>query len=132
MKRAVLIFVIAALVLVTTGLWIFSEGGLLNKMDGMTLGILAVLISFAVFIGIKRLSGARRGEPAEDELSRRILQKTAATSYYISLYLWVALIYIKDRVTLDVEELLGAGIMGMALCFAGCWLYYNFRGIRNE
>jgi peptidoglycan/LPS O-acetylase OafA/YrhL len=73
-----------------------------------------------------------RGEPAEDELSKKLLLKTAAWSYYVSLYLWVAMLFIKDRVNLDTEEILGAGILGMAASFAICWLILNFRGIKNE
>ena len=65
------------------------------------------------------------------DLSKKVLQKTAAYSYYISLYLWLALIFIKDRITIDTEQLLGTGILGMAIIFALCWILFNFRGIRN-
>lgn len=132
MKRAIILFVIVALVLVTTTLWIFSANGNFSQFDVLSFGIIAIVVAFALFVGYQRLTSARRGEPVEDELSKKVLQKTAALSYYISLYLWVAMIFIKDRVTLDTEELLGAGILGMALVFALSWLFFHFRGIRNE
>jgi peptidoglycan/LPS O-acetylase OafA/YrhL len=131
MKKAVVIFVIAALVIITTVLWL-SKSDMLGGIDLMSLVIIGLLVVFAVFIGIRRFSGARRGEPAEDELSKKVLQKTAAWSYYISLYMWVAMIYIKDRVKLDIEEILGIGILAMAVAFALCWIIFNFKGIRNE
>ncbi len=131
MKRAFIIFAVAMLVLITSGIWFFSSGGQINNMDLLHVGIILLLVLFAIFIGYKRLTGARRGEPAEDELSRKVLQKTAAYSYYISLYIWVALIYVKDRITFDTEQLLGTGILAMAITFALCWLVFNFRGIRN-
>ncbi|HRZ42955.1 MAG TPA: hypothetical protein P5228_09680 [Bacteroidales bacterium] len=132
MKRALLVFVIATLVLVSTGLWLSMSSGFLNSFDVVTLGIVLCLVGFAVYIGYRRFQGARRGEPAEDELSKQLLRRTSSLSYYISLYLWVAILFIKDRVSLDVEELLGMGILGMAVVFAVCWIILNIRGIRNE
>jgi peptidoglycan/LPS O-acetylase OafA/YrhL len=101
-------------------------------MDLVHFGVILLIVGFALFVGYKRLSNARRGEPAEDELSKRILQKTAAISYYISLYIWVFLIFLKDRVKLDTEELLGTGILAMAVTFGVSWLIINFKGFRND
>jgi len=128
----VLIVAVAVLVLITTGLWVFSASGNLKTFDMVSFGVIILVVAFALFVGYKRLVSAKRGEPAEDELSKKVLLKTAAWSYYISLYLWVAMLYIKDRVSLDTEEILGAGILGMAVSFAVCWLVFNFRGVRNE
>ncbi len=132
MKRSLLVFVVAGLVLLSTLLWMVNSIGLPDTTDTIQFGVIGLLIAFAVFVGFRRLKSERRGEPAEDELSKRILQKTAAISYYISLYLWVAMIYIKDRVEMDTEQLLGTGILGMAVIFALSWLVFNFRGIRHD
>lgn len=132
MKRSIVIFIIAALVLITTGLWILSPGAIGDTMEYLHFGIILLIVLFALFIGYKRLKSEKRGEPSEDELSKKVLQKTAAWSYYISLYIWVAMIYIKDRIVMDTEIMLGTGILAMAVTFAVCWLVFNFRGIRNE
>jgi peptidoglycan/LPS O-acetylase OafA/YrhL len=132
MKKGMVVLLVAVLVLITTGLWFFSTSGNLKNFDMVSFGVIILVVAFALFVGYKRLISAKRGEPAEDELSKKVLLKTAAWSYYISLYLWVAMLYIKDRVSLDTEELLGAGILGMAVSFAVCWLVFNFRGVRNE
>jgi hypothetical protein len=89
-------------------------------------------VAFALFVGYKRLTSAKRGEPTEDEMSKLILQKTASLSYYISLYLWVFLLFVKDRISFDTEELIGTGILGMAITFAVVWMFLYFRGLRNE
>ena len=132
MKKSVLVFVVAGLVLATSAIWFFfrSEGS--GFMKNLHFFVIGLVVLFALFVGYKRLTSEKRGEPAEDELSKKVLQKAAALSYYISLYLWVVMIYVKDRVTMDVEVLLGSGILGMAVIFALIWLYFNFRGIRNE
>ncbi|NMC37183.1 MAG: hypothetical protein GYA41_02535 [Bacteroidales bacterium] len=132
MKKGIIVLIIAALVLATTGLWLFSSSGDLKPYDFLAFAIILLVVGFAIFVGYKRLSSAKRGEPAEDEMSKKILQRTAAISYYISLYLWVAILFIKDRVSLDTEELIGGGILGMALTYAICWVVLNFRGVKNE
>jgi len=132
MKRIVVLFAIVALVLVSTGIWFFSAGGNSGLVENLHFVVILALVLFAVYIGYRRLTSVRRREPAEDELSKKVLQKTAALSYYISLYLWVFMIYLKDRVEMDTEVLLGSGILGMAVIFALCWFFFNWRGVRNE
>ncbi len=132
MKKSMLVFVVAGLVVLSTILWMVNSVGMPDTTDTIQFGIIGLLIAFAVFVGFRRLKSERRGEPVEDELSKRILQKTAAWSYYISLYLWVAMIYIKDRVEMDNEQLIGTGVLGMAVTFVVCWLFISFRGLRHE
>lgn len=132
MKRAVLIFILAALVLISTGLWFFSSSNKLNLSDFLGLAVIILVVGFAVLFGYKRLTSAKRGEPVEDELSRKVMQKTASWSYFISLYLWLAIMYFSDRLKFETHTLIGAGILGMAVIFTICWLVFNFRGIRND
>jgi hypothetical protein len=47
------------------------------------------------------------------------------------LFFGAALIYIKDRIPFDTEQLLGTGVLGMAIIFALCWVVFNFRDVRN-
>jgi peptidoglycan/LPS O-acetylase OafA/YrhL len=132
MKRSTLVFIIAGLILVASAIWFFLSYQESNFRETLHLLIIIVLVVFAVFFGYRRLTSERRGEPTEDEMSKKVMQKAASLSYFISLYLWVFMIYLKDRVTLDVEALIGTGIVGMAVVFAISWLYFNFTGISNE
>jgi peptidoglycan/LPS O-acetylase OafA/YrhL len=95
-------------------------------------GVIVILISFAVFIGIKRFLSAKRGEPTEDELSKKILHRAAGFSYYISIYLWLAIMYFSDRTELENHTLIGVGILGMALIFAICWSVIHLTGLKND
>ena len=132
MKKGVIVFILAALVLVTTGIWFFSSTEKFKLYEFAGFGVIILVVGFAVFIGFKRLNSAKRGEPAEDELSKKVMQKTAALSYYVSLYLWLAIMYFSDKIKYETHTVIGAGILGMAITFAVCWLIFNFRGIRNE
>jgi peptidoglycan/LPS O-acetylase OafA/YrhL len=132
MKKGVVVFIVAALVLITTGIWFFSSTENFKPFEFVGFGIIILVVAFAVFIGFKRLSSAKRGEPPEDELSKKVMQKTASLSYYVSLYLWLAIMYFSDRINYETHTIIGAGILGMAVIFAVCWLFFNFRGVRNE
>jgi peptidoglycan/LPS O-acetylase OafA/YrhL len=132
MKRAVIALAVSITVLVTTALWFFKVEKSISATEIITFGVIIVLVGFGLLFAYRRFAGASRGEPGEDELSKKIMQKTAAWSYYISLYMWVFMIWLKDRVTLDTEEVLGAGILSMAVIFFLCWIVIRIRGIRNE
>ena len=132
MKKSIIVFVIVVIVLAATLFWMLSSSGNFKTTDLISLGVIILLVAFAVFIGIKRIGSARRGEPAEDELSKKVTQKTASLSYYISLYLWLIIGYFSERLDYETHTLIGAGIFGMALTFALCWLIFKFRGIKNE
>ena len=131
MKKTILAFFVAGMVLLTTGFWFFSSGEK-GPSEWVQFGVIGLIIAFGVFFAFRRLSSSRRGEPQEDERSKNVMLKTAALSYYISLYWWVFLLFIKDRIAYDTEVLIGSGILGMAVAFAISWLYFQFRGGHEE
>jgi peptidoglycan/LPS O-acetylase OafA/YrhL len=132
MKKTVIIFIVAALVLVTTGLWFFTSRSAFKPVDLVMYSVIITVVGFALFVGYKRLTSVKNGEPAEDELSKKVLKKTAAFSYYISLYLWLAVMYAANKTDYETHVYILAGILGMAVIYAICWLIFNFRGVRNE
>lgn len=132
MKKTVFVFILAAVVLITTGLWIFSGSDKFKPVELVSLGVIVLVVAFALFVGYKRFSSIKKGEPAEDEMSKKVMRKTASLSYYISLYLWLAIMYFSDKINYETHTLIGAGILGMAVIFGVCWLVINFSGIRNE
>jgi peptidoglycan/LPS O-acetylase OafA/YrhL len=132
MKKGVVIFVIVALVIFSTVLWFMNLDTDYKPVDLIELGVIIFVVGFALFAAYRRLTSAKKGEPAEDELSKKIVQKAAAFSYYISLYLWLALGYFSDRLKMEIHTIIGIGIVGMAVSFAICWVIINFTGLRNE
>lgn len=130
--KSFFVLILAAVVLISLGVWAYYA---VKKQfvieDLLIFGFLLLVVGFAIFIGARHLASEKRGEPAADEMSKRIMQKTAASSYYISLYLWVALIFVNSSRELDTETVIGGGIIGMSLIFALSWLYYKLRGLKN-
>jgi peptidoglycan/LPS O-acetylase OafA/YrhL len=132
MKRIVLSLIVVVLILGSVALWLTRTPASFDPVELVQSGVILVIVGFALFLGVNRLGSLKRGEPAEDELSRKVLQKTAALSYYISLFIWVFMIYFKDRVTLDAEQWMSTGILAMAVTFGVVWLFVSRSGIRDE
>ena len=131
MKRTVIMFVVAALVLTSLIIWALNAriAGNIQEILMMAGGL--VLVGFAIYVAVTRARSSMRNEPPEDELSKKVMVKASSLSYYISIYLWLFLMYISDRVTWETHTLLGAGILGMAIIFFLSWLWAKFYGVRN-
>ncbi|MCK9638820.1 MAG: hypothetical protein M0R39_02845 [Prolixibacteraceae bacterium] len=132
MKRGILIFILAALVLIASGFWIFSLKSNLDFRELISVPIILLIVLFAVFIGIKRIKSMKRGQPAEDELSKKVLIRTASLSYYVSIYWWLVLGFFSDKLTLENHTLIGIGILGMAVIYALSWIFFNYWGLKDE
>jgi len=125
-------FVISALALAGLALWTL-KGHIAGNAGEMIMGAIVLLVvGFAVFLGVSRLRSHRRGELGEDELSKGVMRRASSLAYYISIYLWLFVMYISDKTTLEAHSLVGAGIAGMAVVFVLCWLGVKLFGMKSE
>ena len=131
MKKSYLALIISALVLATAILWAVSSKTTLTLAGITQFSIILVLAGFGAYLGLSRLKSERRGEPSEDEMSKKIMVKTSSTSFYISIYAWLAIMYYSDKTKLETHTLIGAGILGMAVIFFVCWIFYKIRGMKD-
>ena len=132
MRKAVLTAVLAVLVVGTIALWIINSERSSHtslSLNGSTILMMAVAVLILVYGALVILKGFRDAKnklPSRDELSRKILLRGAATSYYVSIYLWLAIMFFEERIEVERSSLIGAGILGMAIIFALSWLYHRF------
>lgn len=131
MKRTIVMFLVGALALVALVIWALKGHFSGNVREILNGGIVLVLVGFALFLGVSRLRSRRRGEPAEDEMSKGTMTRASSLSYYVSIYLWLFVGYISDKTSLPAHSLIGGGIMGMAVVFLLCWLGVKFFGTKN-
>ena len=131
MKRAIVGFAISALVLGSLVLWALKAHIAGNAQEIVMAGIALVLVGFGIYVSVSRLRSHLRREPGEDELSRRVMTRASSLAYYISIYLWLFVMYISDKTSLEAHSLVGAGILGMAVVFLLCWLGVKAFGMKN-
>lgn len=120
-----LIIIIGVLVLLTSDT--ISNNDLLQSSF-----VLIIVVGFGILVLVKRFISIRKGEPTDDELSKLILQKSSSLSFYISLYLWAILSYFSGKINIEVDELIGYGIIGMTIIFAGIWSFLKIKGLKND
>lgn len=132
MKRGILLIILAIMVIASVVLWFTSTTKDISLGDIAMYGAILLVVGFAVFVAVNKIKSAKANLPTEDELSKKIMQKTASTSYYVSLYWWLFLMYFSDKLKLETHTQIGVGILGMAMLFASFWVYFNFKGKFNE
>ena len=126
MKRSIILAVLAVLVTATIAVWMFnSEGSISGRAIGIG-SIQLVVLVFAAFAVYRRWTAAKNKLPAEDEMSKKILIRSTATSYHVSLFMWLALMYFEEGLDLEGHELIGGGILGMAIIFALSWIFHRY------
>jgi hypothetical protein len=131
MKKTVLIFLVSVLVLASLAIWVLRGRVAGNAQEIIKAGVVLVLVGFAVFLGVSRLRSRLRREPGEDEMSKKVMTQASSLAYYVSIYLWLFVMYISDKTTLPAHSLIGGGILGMAVVFLLCWLGVKFFGLKN-
>lgn len=126
MKRSIIVAALAVLVLATMVVWMLHSESSNSGTTILMISIQLVVLVFAVIVVYKRWSAAKQKLPAEDEMSKNIRQRGAATSYYVSIYMWLVLMYFEEDINLEGHTLIGAGILGMAIIFGLSWVYHTY------
>jgi len=93
--------------------------------------ILVLVAVFGLLFIYRHFNSIRKGEPISDELSRMLLLRASSLSFYVSLYYWLAISYFSDSLNLETQQLIGYGIIGMAIIFTVIWSILKILGIRN-
>jgi hypothetical protein len=132
MKRTILGFVISALVLAGLAVWALKGQLTGNTYEIAQAAVVLVLVGFAVYLGVSRLRSHRRQEPAQDEMSKSIMTRASSLAFYVSIYLWLFVMYVSDKTKLESHSLIGAGIAGMAVVFLFCWLGVRLFGMTHH
>ena len=126
MKRTILIAVIAIMVVVTFIIWIANSELSFDFGTILMIATAAVILTFAVLRVVRGVSDAKNQLPPEDELSKMIMLRTGNTSFQLSLFLWLVIGSVEDRIEMEGHTIIGAGILGMAILFALSWIYHRF------
>ena len=125
-RKTILLITTSCGVLAGVFVWLRSSEKVINLSEVGMIGAVVLMVGFALFLGFRRLRSLKENLPAEDEMSKKILRKGAATSYYLSLYFWLALMMFEERISLERSTLIGVGITGMAILYALSWIYHRY------
>ncbi|KAA3635992.1 MAG: hypothetical protein DWQ02_08980 [Bacteroidetes bacterium] len=105
------------IMMIVLGYIAYQKG--VDLFNGLNLVIFLLIIIFGVIalIGsIRKENEAKKGFPAEDELSTQIKYKSGYYAYMASMYLWLFIFLLKDSFP-NTESMIGGGILLSALIF---------------
>jgi len=129
-KKRIQIYKLSTVFSITLFLSMAVIGGLLFSKGMVLQAVIAFLIALGVvpFYGKQRqiFSEVKQGIPLVDERTDKVRMNAAGNAYFISLYMWLGLIYFKTFIA-DSEMLILAGILGMTGIYGLSWLYQNKR-----
>ena len=126
MRKTIFIAVLSVSVLAAMIFWLITSNKALDLKEILMIIIQVVVVGFALVLAFSRLRSQKQNLPAEDEMSKGIKRRGAATAYYVSMYMWLAMMLFEEHIELERSTFIGAGIMGMALIFALCWVYHYY------
>ena len=129
MKRTILVTVVALLVVVTFIIWIASSELSFDFGTILMIAIAVLILAFAAIRVVRGVSDAKNQLPPEDELSKMIMLRTGSTAFQLSLFLWLVIGSVEDRIEMEGHTIIGGGILGMAILFLWTLLSQNQLGL---
>jgi hypothetical protein len=126
MRKAIFMVVLAVSVILSLILWLVAPGVTFSVQELLLILGIVLVVGFALFLALRRLRDVKNRLPAEDEMSKQLMRRAASTAYYLSLYLWLGIIFIEERIQLERSDLLGAGILGMAFLWVLSWIFHRY------
>lgn len=133
MKKIVLPIFFITFVVILAAIQIFQTGT--NNTNSISeyifVGVIFVLFLVGIILSIKKLKSTNQGLPEEDEMSTKIFNKAAAISFYVSMFIWLIIIYIHKSNAEIANVNIGYGIISMALIFILNLIYFQIKGIND-
>ncbi|QLJ52894.1 MAG: hypothetical protein Sv326_0719 [Candidatus Fermentimicrarchaeum limneticum] len=133
-KREIVVgFIVAALVLATTVLYVTNMGSI-NLSEYSTILIIIVLVIGATWVLVDRMRNVKAGLPAKDEMTVRLMHKSGYYAFLASIYIALALMLSSDFLEesngagLDAGQIGGGIILLSAIVFMGSYFYLSHKG----
>lgn len=132
MKKLILPIVITGLILMSIYMVSINSKIELKDIEIIQYIVILFLVVFGIYIGIDRMRSYSRQEPIDDELTKIRLLKSSSISFFLSLFIWIVILILKDRYIYDTEIWIGTGILSMSVTFVLTFLILKFKGVKND
>ncbi len=134
--RIIVIGTLGILVVLTLSVFaipIFLGGRLFE--GGIAIVAALLLIVFTAVFLKRKYEEAKKGIPMQDERTKRIFERAAYKAFLISIYWLLAISFAVDYGLVefrDIQQAIGAAILGMTMILGLCYLWISRRGDRLE
>ena len=125
--KSFLVFYCSFLILAVAGIGLYQNNTLPRFMEYLHICIMVGIVGIGLYQGFLMLRSSKLKQPADDEMSLKVLHRAAMISYLVSLNVWAILIYVGSKTDVDPFILFGTGILSMALVFVVSWVIIKIR-----
>jgi len=134
MKKIHIPIFILSFVLIISGILIVDPENNSEPLflEYIFIGAIVLFMSLGIYFTLQRIKRKEQGFPEDDELSVKISRDASSISYYVSLFLWLILILLQNKINVDYKWLFAFGIIGMSLIYIISLLIINLRGTSDE
>jgi uncharacterized membrane protein YiaA len=130
--KTMMLLLIAGTVTFSMGLWAYSTMEPLGSIEYTTAVAVLAIVAFSLYFGVRRLRDQKKGLTVDDEMSRLIKQKAAASAFAASFYIWTMVLVFLVDTDIPGRYFIYIAVLGQGLLFVGFWLYYSRIGIQDE
>ncbi|MCX6284079.1 MAG: hypothetical protein NTW31_07590 [Bacteroidetes bacterium] len=132
MKRYIILPWLSVFIL-ADGLYMLLSPMVKNTWIDLVQGILMTIIGlFGLYQGVSAAWSAWRGDPLKDELTRKIRLKASSISFYISIWVWIGLMFAEKNQVRFHSGILGTGVLIMIGVYIISSVVIRIRGLRDE
>jgi len=132
MKRYIILPWLALFIL-ADGLYMLFSPTVKNSWVDLVQAILMIIIGFfGLYQGVSAAWSAWRGDPLKDELTRKIRIKASSVSFYISIWVWIGLMFAENNQVRFHSGILGTGVLIMVSVYIISSVVIRIRGLRDE
>jgi uncharacterized membrane protein len=125
--RQIAIIIVSAFVISTGALLFiinFGKGDFWGSVLGSIIAL--IILGFAILTYKRGNRDLKQGLPLKDERSERVLEKASSRTFYVSLYVLLAIGLMSDVVQFrDISQATNVAVGCMALVFSAFWIYYE-------
>lgn len=113
---------LVVLALVVVGYMFLDTDDVFESVLSFSIALVVAIIGL-IFLK-RRYDDLKTGQPMVDERTRKVEVTAGYYSYLISLYMWLAIMFVNDS---EANTLIARGMVGMALIFVASWVVLNWK-----
>jgi hypothetical protein len=125
-KTTLVLGIIVSLAVLVTMVFYLSGGFNVGSLS--TTVIVFVIVGLAIFVIFGKIKSIKRGLPAQDEMSKKTMQKAGYYAWLVTIYIALAASYFSDEIGIIGRHVGFIILIGSAITFFVFYLWFSRRG----
>lgn len=121
MKRSLIQVLVVFVMVLAAGVIYFNSNVTFTDENIIQLSSIVFVVIFASILFYNKLT-----HKSDKELisTVKIFRRSASASFYLSITMWLLLLFLVNSCDIDPVAVIEVGIIAMGLIFAGSWIFF--------